>query len=286
MVDGPTAENSDKDSEEDLKCNYCNKIVRDAVECSKCTKQFHPACMRQSANAKNTKCAHTQSEVRTNTNIEVISPLENENRLLKRIILELEEKNSALQETIAVLKEHVVIINKFYTQTERNKNLDDQLELQQINEAPTTPIATIETIKNQRTTKTYAKTLEDTQRQKMTKVINLTEDIGTGQKEVYKPKPQPRRTMQNALTNNEFTTVTYKRNARKSNKMIGTFKNEGEQEIGFQGPEKKVWIYLYRVKSTASEDNIRKFMQSKPGYTDTSTTVKELPSNSTHLGSY
>lgn len=43
----------------------------------------------------------------------------------------------------------------------------------------------------------------------------------------------------------------------------------------FTGNERRLWIYLYRVKKTATEDIIT-YISRKPGYEDSKIIVKEM----------
>lgn len=57
-------------------------------------------------------------------------------------------------------------------------------------------------------------------------------------------------------------------------KQIGTGKQE---DNFFSGPRKKVWMYIYRVNRTATEEKIKQYIQNMPNFENENVTVKEIP---------
>jgi len=102
---------SNFDLQQKLKCNYCRKVLSDKkVTCDKCKAYFHKSCMER--NHKTCKTINMQDEgnkVEENNKEEFY---QTEISLLKRIIRELEEKNSILIENSALLREKVEYLEK------------------------------------------------------------------------------------------------------------------------------------------------------------------------------
>lgn len=99
-------------------CKHCKKEVTSYVKCVKCESYFHPSCMVQAAKAKSATCIHgtqsedvEQSEVRDGNSSEN-SPLDVENRLMLRIIKEMESKYELLMENNGLLKEKIVFLSE------------------------------------------------------------------------------------------------------------------------------------------------------------------------------
>lgn len=86
-----------------------------------------------------------------------------------------------------------------------------------------------------------------------------------------------------AITNNDgFKVTTYKR--RRQMKYLGTAEvNEENKTNGFTGEEKKIWLYIYRVKRTTEEQHIFNYITDKEVFQKNSITVKELPSEESQL---
>lgn len=78
-----------------------------------------------------------------------------------------------------------------------------------------------------------------------------------------------------------FTEIKRKkrRRARVPEKNIGT----GQHNPNFSGQERKVWIYIYRVKRNTTPHMIEEYLSTKEELKDTEITVKEIPSDENRL---
>lgn len=114
------------------------------------------------------------------------------------------------------------------------------------------------------------KELTNFQRHKMDEIINLTSDN-------YNENVLSR-----GGTNEDFK--AQRRQRKMFNKRIGTAAVNDDLSNGrFEGEERKVWLYIYRVKRHVIPENIISFIKLKPGYKDLMVEVKELPNTGNRL---
>lgn len=68
----------------------------------------------------------------------------------------------------------------------------------------------------------------------------------------------------------------------KLGRNIGT----GTRQTDFTGASRRVWLYIYRVKRTATEETIKKYISSSNGFENLEVTVKEIPTTENQLRRY
>ncbi|KAG5874591.1 hypothetical protein JTB14_001225 [Gonioctena quinquepunctata] len=93
-------------------------------------------------------------------------------------------------------------------------------------------------------------------------------------------------TYDNPNNKDNFVEVTYRKQNKQNRvykKNIGTGPSDDISE--FSGPERKVWLYLYRVKRAATEEKIKDYITKKPGYIN-GVCVKEIPTTEDRLRRY
>ena len=183
-----------------------------------------------------------------------------------------------LNETIALIKEQNAKLREEKQQTPTSGNM---LQRAPVNMNSSTINITSNSEENRKQisaiTQTYAKSLEAKEKKATRENLRVgIEDITDMRKGGEKPSAQN-------TPENEFTLVTNKRKARVQTKRIGNANNEQGKEHSFEGTASRLWLYLYRVKETTQEDNILKFIESKPGFQEASIVVKEIPSDAGHL---
>lgn len=78
---------------------------------------------------------------------------------------------------------------------------------------------------------------------------------------------------------NEISIVRRSKPKKRTNhiKNFGTVTRQTEAD--FAGPRKRVWIYLCRVKRTATEHKIIEYIKSTPGFENEEIIVKQIPSS-------
>lgn len=76
----------------------------------------------------------------------------------------------------------------------------------------------------------------------------------------------------NSNAGEKFTVVTYKK--KKTAK-----KNFGENDTENFGVERKIWLYLYRIKRDVTAEKIANYFKNHTNFRNAAVTVKELPTN-------
>ncbi|CAG9818254.1 unnamed protein product [Phaedon cochleariae] len=106
-----------------IKCSHCKKVVVKFIKCAKCDFDYHPACFVQSGEAKNASCVHVPKEVPDSNDVnEPIGHGEHSHQeinLLKRIILEQEEKFKILMDNNKLLQENAVYLKTIIESLEK-----------------------------------------------------------------------------------------------------------------------------------------------------------------------
>lgn len=101
MTDSADVRSCGESKNSQFMCFHCKKKVVGVVSCIHCKEKFHPACLSQAATQKTAVCKHSaEDKEKVEKTVNLLSV-----DLLLRIIQELEEKNSLLQENNALLRE-------------------------------------------------------------------------------------------------------------------------------------------------------------------------------------
>lgn len=87
-------------------CVHCKKKVVNVVKCKKCSNLYHPACLEQAAEQRNTECNHEAVKVRK-ASANIIAEESIEVELLRTLVRELQGKNQVLEENNILLREKV-----------------------------------------------------------------------------------------------------------------------------------------------------------------------------------
>ncbi|CAH1967449.1 unnamed protein product [Acanthoscelides obtectus] len=88
-------------------CLHCKKKVVNVVKCKKCNNSFHPACLEQAGELKNTNCMHESSKVRRESVNMLLCEESTELDLLRTLVKELQSKNRIAEENSQLLREKV-----------------------------------------------------------------------------------------------------------------------------------------------------------------------------------
>ncbi|KAG5867970.1 hypothetical protein JTB14_017562 [Gonioctena quinquepunctata] len=80
----------------------------------------------------------------------------------------------------------------------------------------------------------------------------------------------------------DFRKVTYKKSRPRKNLATAEVSEE-DNNNGFSGGERKVWLYVYRVKRAATEEQIMNYLTKTPGFDRNNTQVKEIRSSTNQL---
>lgn len=123
-----------------------------------------------------------------------------------------------------------------------------------------------------KTSANNTKAYEAEQRRIMQDVINLAKP--TADKQVL---PERKNTTENEEERN-WTVVKNRRNSRKNrvinNVIIG--RDTNDEENGIEGVEKRVWLFMSKVKLHVTKEKISKYLTSKPDMTNRKFIVEEI----------
>ncbi|XP_045460225.1 uncharacterized protein LOC123670736 [Harmonia axyridis] len=115
--------------------------------------------------------------------------------------------------------------------------------------------------------------LETAQREKMQEIINL--DKYSEWKNVsYKARTH----LVSENNHNKSSNSTNPQKKRRTT-QIGTAPTAEPSGSGFQGMEKKVWIFINRIMKHVTIQDIHKYIASKPGFEGNQIEVREIPGN-------
>ncbi|KAG5888734.1 hypothetical protein JTB14_023809 [Gonioctena quinquepunctata] len=264
-------------------CKYCKKSVTNKVKCVKCKEVFHPSCFKQSCQRKNVICEHITTDDRNQS----YKPsnecsLEKENNLLKRIIEEMESKNSILHENCNLLKDKISYLQKQidYNNPNKNEAIVGHLAGKKGNASSTTK--TLSDINCLQTEESGVKTgsadiispvlvegnskgnsqqikiidvsrtlLEETTRNKLNDIIRLAEN------------PQQTTPTSTVSEDNTWKTITCRK--RKPAKVIVGSNNVNSGNAGaVKGVPKFVDLHVYRVAPDTTKDSMESLL--KPNF--------------------
>lgn len=246
-------------------CKYCKKNAITGPNCKVCGTTYHNSCAQRIKMC----CEQLFQEIpiieNVNTHITEEIYLREENYLLKQtikdkdmiikdketLILLLNEKISNLEEFLKLKEEKTINKN---TVSHSLKNLTDNLEK--------TPAQTTKQKRQERnstTKQTNLEVLQCKQTDIMKHLINLNDDI-------INPTLSKNETSQKE--EDPFQIVTY-RKKRKEPKVQGEADIGKDDEINsFMGrdvPEKKIWLFIGKVKDHVTEEMVTKYLQNKVG---------------------
>lgn len=90
----------------------------------------------------------------------------------------------------------------------------------------------------------------------------------------------PRSDKQTIDSDSDFVEI---RRRQRRGKRFGTGETIEGNNGSFAGEDRRAWIYLYRVKRGATEDVIREYIRSKPGFEKDMVSVREIPTTEAQL---
>lgn len=120
---------SDDTSNNDSKCQYCKKVLRNANNCNNCSAKLHPSCIKQHLK----KCPRTtDDEVDfAAEDVSLLSPMEHLKRevaLLNLIIKEKDDSNSLLRKLIDEKDEVIRLLKSTNDLSKTNNCSEDSLQ--------------------------------------------------------------------------------------------------------------------------------------------------------------
>lgn len=292
MVDEDTSSTGDGD---DKRCKYCNKTVQSGVKCIKCHLWLHNSCALRvtglkvfSGSKSLVKCpcygqvdSGTQTDNQENRMPEPSQTSANlEIHYLKQLVEELMDKNNVLKQNNALLAdkcyslESVNMEEKTTINKPKITSYRDVLQ-NSVNNTRTGP-AQPQRIQN---FNTPIPSIEVVHHQPSTVPIVRSNSTGSASAE-------------HCRQNYELKTLGFQGaqdSARLTKKIrkLGTGEEPRDSATkGFTGGDRRVWIYLYRVMKTATEDMITAFIKNKSGFEHLKIIVKEIVNSEDKLRSF
>lgn len=235
-----------------ITCEICNKKVVNGVKCNQCEAMLHVKCAQTKDNSDldtNTcicnVCEGGDSLDKTlkddNTNISEIEVkyILKENKLLKKLLKEMEDKNLLLTENLNYLSQKSAVSDGECQSTDGSMLPKNQ------------PL----------TSGTSSKTKKQITKLPTEKVYNLqiNEQMAPI---VHQNKPHGNVNIQQINNSNEdvdngFTLVKKKKLRNERPQIIGTKANTNE----FQSASKKAWLFLGRIKPNTHENTILDYLK-------------------------
>lgn len=274
-----------------ISCKYCRKTVSSAIaKCIECKGAFHTSCALRIpglvAIGKDNlvKCCKTSDSIIdanmavTNNDETAQKEIDYLNKLVsakEEIIEQMRSTQDLMFKTINLLEEKLNSgSNCLHLKKPADKintvqrlKIANSMEDEQTKSNKGNTTATGNSVCNNTLSPTTSN-LEKIQRKKMSEIINLQKDV---QVNVSDQKDEG------------FTKVQYKKGKQLGKKRIGTgITNEQDQMSGFAGVERKVWLYIYRIKPHVTEDMIAKYINEKPNFVGDNIMVKQLKDNNSN----
>lgn len=309
----PNEEQPDSDIQKNVVFTCCKTKKCAIVVCISCGGVYHKSCTNRINNlhvisdtivncckpvpSLDSKIAHSPGKVEEASTIE-LENLKIENRMLKRLLEEVEIKNkllesnkNLLEENKKLLEEKIQMINQelevkpkktvnktVYDKTQKNESYSliakkqvspTQINTELLNEGISNSTTNFRASENKE--ERNLRELEAAQLSKMKDVINLSnqDNPSNAFKENFEhDKREP------------FQMVISKRKKTKEPKVCGEAEISEDDGSGFVGrelPEKKIWLFVARVKDQVTEEMVGKYIQKKTKAEDTSNIyVKEI----------
>lgn len=276
-------------------CKYCDKnVTKKAVQCAKCDLIFHPSCANRVKLCCDTELTLKPSscEVSEDDGIHKETAeerfLREENKLLKQqikdkntiisdkeyIIKILHEKIAAIEQTAKnnnKVKQNSINSKEDTTKNETTKNVNSARNMNAIQKQSA---STSKEVSNENNTQELYSQTREKQQIIMEEVINLA----------ISPKNYGQKSKQTTITNEigdtekGFIKVSRKSQRRKFG-YVG--KSDEEANTDFSGSaqtskERKLWIFLKKVKDTANVDIIKKYLSEKLGTSTEDVSVRKV----------
>ncbi|KAK9873067.1 hypothetical protein WA026_020800 [Henosepilachna vigintioctopunctata] len=250
----------------EFKCAHCGKKVVDKVQCGKCLENFHPSCLGQAACRKDAICKHLQLEKMP---VEQATPYEElmiqykimniENEYLKKLLEECQGNNRLLRENNKLLNDKVSFLEQ-----KSDKKLYNQAVQKNINTVPIQightdnmsselqPSKAIPTKPSQNQGNVNVKDINN-----LKKLPTVVENKQTNILELDKNKEET-----NSMEG------PWRKVVSRRIRTIGTAQTTANNEINtaFQGRNngnKKVWLFLSRIKTGVTEEIIKTYLNEK-----------------------
>lgn len=262
--------------ESNFKC--CVKKKCKIKICINCDGIYHNSCSEkkniQTLSRRYVKCCDkTDDETLQKSNREEI--LELKIKHLNELLSQEKEKNQILKENSQLLKENNRLLKEHIEKMETKKVMKKDTQYLDIAKRNYQTVT-----ENKATPQIVVQMSENTEHDKRQENTNLKK---VNQQQTRNAQIQGKPTIINEAYNSEnkadqiseYTVVQRKK--KYPRKRLGTGEvTEEEMKTGFSGPERKVWINIYRVNNHVTADMIEKYIKQKNGFENENVSVSEL----------
>ena len=252
--------------------------------CINCYGLYHNSCMKRMQNihhlgGNKIACCEVSEEDDENPNTAT--------RYLKLLLGEVQDKNKVLQLNNSLLLDKIRYLEEKLRDSSESMKIEQEKNCVHIN------ITNEPEIKSDNITRQLSNKTETSQEEYSNALKSSTKSSKTVQpKTTSQNKQISQIQLQQALNEvrnkpivdkianqdeETWTVKTNKSNRRpKPPKRLGTAKVSNSE---FCGTVKKVWIYLYRINNTATEQKIKEYITKSESFKEEKLTVKEIPGN-------
>lgn len=241
-------------------CKYCKKNVTVGLTCELCEVTYHHSCAQRVKTCCDLSLQEKSKLPHSDTYTEQTF-LKEENTLLRQIIKDKDAIIMDKETVIALLNNQIINLEEQLKLTKEDRKKQDNKNI-----VPPTLTKNIDDNKNtDKTKKTPTKqqnnrnrkqinleTLQNKQTSIMNHIINLNNDESS--------KGTPKQEI-------SFKTASYKKKNRNTKIQIGEADVSREDEtngfLGREGVQKKVWLFIGRVKDHVTEEIVKKYLEKK-----------------------
>lgn len=287
-------------------CSKQNKVC----VCKNCLKIYHNSCSKRIKNANYVndgiiECCSAQNPLGPSENSKEISILLNkvkaENDQLKMEIAYLKLLNEEMKDKNKILNLNNSLLMEKLDESRKNHNKNADKKQMTTNggnnprDSKVISCARATTISTSNENDSSKENRNGTQMNYSQAVLgNYMSDISRqpstskSSKQTPNPieftniKPKPQSNGANQDNEGTFKEVNYRRNRltstnKQPRKNLGTAKlNENDRSAGFAGVERRVWMYLYRIKNHVKAETIKEYIQKHEDFHNCKIDVHEL----------
>lgn len=266
-------------------CKYCNKNTASGQFCKTCGATYHNSCATRVKMCCEQLLQRTPIVENVNSHLTEELYLREENLLLRQIIQDkdtiiidkdlvislLNEKISNLEKSTSITKDKKTQNMNKNPQSSQVKNMNDKTD--NTNKNKNEPVTTKQTINDKVSPRKQSnlKILQSKQTNVINHLININNDTS----------PEPAKGNVSLDEEEPFQSITSRRKRNREPKVHGEAEITKEDEVnGFMGKEpaeKKIWLFVGRVKDHVTEKIIQNFLKRKTNAeTTTNIHVEEI----------
>lgn len=263
--------NEEDFADKQFKC--CQTKTTKVLVCVNCGNVFHLSCAVKNKLKCNKicdtriSCCEQTQQGSCNDKVNTNDLLLNEIEFLKKLLKEKEDKYNIIVENNSLLKQNLNLLQQTQTNVSAKKNANQTIYKKQV--AESIELADISrNAKNKINVNKNSPRLQD--------LSNISERINFNEQNLESMESI---TNINVLTEEQQTQEKdFKIVTHKKNRIVK--KNFGDNELNKDfGAQKRVWLYLYRVKRHVTTEKITEHLKCQESFRSADIIIKELPTN-------